>query len=152
MVLLVGWALATAGQAQEIATCRAPSGKAYYHFAGLMNKANAGWTEDKITDGVMTLIRTDDKLDLLFVDARKKPISSLQDGAKIVFLRSGATSITILVHYQDGPTTEIYSFFKERDGGFRFTQMQSKTGDMANAPKSSLMVGTCDPIRFDLLN
>lgn len=149
---MAGWALATVVQAQEITTCRSPTGKAYYHFAGLIDKANAGWTEDKITGGVMTLIRTEDKLDLLFVDALKKPISSVQDGAKIVLLRSGATSITILVHYQNGPTTEIYSFFKEKDGAFRFTHMQSKTGDTAIAPKSSLMVGTCDPIRFDLVN
>ena len=99
-----------------------------------------------------TLIRTGNKVDVLYVDTRNKPISSVQDGGNVVLLRQGSDSITVLVHYQDGSTTEIYSFFKEKDGTHKFTQMQSKTGNSAMFPKSALLVGTCDPIKFELLN
>lgn len=144
--------MATGAHSQEIAVCRAPVGKAYYHYAGLVGKANAGWSDDKISDGVTTLTRTDGKLDVLFVDTRKKPISSLQEGGTVVLTRLSTDTITVLVYYQDGAATEIYSFFKEKDGKLRFTQMQSKTGAAAPFPKSAVLVGTCDSIKFELMN
>jgi hypothetical protein len=137
--------------AQEIATCRDPSGRAYYHFAGLVKKADARWQDDKISDGVITLTRNGNDIDILFLDTRRKPISSTQDGAKVVLLRAGQTGIEVLVHYPEGAATEIYSFFKESDGSSRFTLLQNKTGAAALIPKSSVMVGTCDAIRFDVL-
>jgi hypothetical protein len=146
--------LATAGahsQQADIAACRSPAGKVYRHFSGTAEKADAGWSDDKISEGVLTLVRTPTgTLDMLFIDVRNKPISMTQDGAKLVLLRSSDRSISILVHYP-GATTEIYSFFQEKDGRNRYSVLTSRTGPQAAVEKSSVMVGLCDPIRFDLL-
>jgi hypothetical protein len=138
--------------AQEITTCRNPSGKAFYHFEGAISRSNAGWIDDKITGGVFTFAQiADGSIDILFVDTRMKPISATQEGGLVRLLRRNATSATVLVSYPDGASSEIYTFFKEKDGGHKFTLLQNKSGDYAPVPKSALMVGTCEPIRFDLL-
>ena len=146
--------LATTGansQQAEIATCRSPAGKVFRHFSGIVEKADAGWSDEKISEGVLTLVRTSNgTLDMLFIDARNKPISMTQDGAKLVLLRSSNRSISVLAHYP-GATTEIYSFFQEKDGRNRYSVLTSRTGPQAAVEKSSVMVGLCDPIKFDLL-
>ena len=117
----------------------------------MVEKADAGWADEKISGGVLTLVRTSNgTLDMLFIDVRNKPISMTQDGAKLVLLRSSDRSISILAHYP-GATTEIYSFFQEKDGRNRYSVLTSRTGPQAAVEKSSVMVGLCDPIRFDLL-
>jgi hypothetical protein len=138
--------------AQEIATCRSPTGRAFYHFDGIIKKADSGWADDKISSGVFSFIRANDgAIDILYVDTRLKPISASQDGGIVRLLRGTSTNATVLVFYPDGAATEIYTFFKEKDGGHKFTFLQSKSGDLATVPKSVLLVGTCEPIRFDLL-
>lgn len=135
----------------EITTCRNPIGRAFYHFSGLTDKPGAGWAEDKITDGTITLSQLEDgSFDILYLDIRKKPISTVQDGGLVRLLRRSSTTLTLIVLYPNA-TTEIYSFFQEKDGRNRFTQMQNKTGDGAPFPKSGVMVGDCDTISFDLL-
>jgi hypothetical protein len=124
--------------AQEVTTCRSPSGKAYYHFDGFADKSRSGWNDDKISKGVFTLTRlSPDAVDLLYVDAANKPVSSTQDGAIVRLIRKSATNVTVLVFYPTS-TTEIYTFFAEKDGSFKFSQLQSRTGDTL-FPKSSLM-------------
>ena len=138
--------------AQEITTCRNPSGKSFFHYSGIVGKAQSGWTDDKITGGVVTLVKgRDNKFDMLYLDVRGKPISMMQDGADIRLLRLSPDTITLLAYYQ-GNTTEIYSFFSEKDGKNRYTVLTNKTGGGVYLPKSSLLVGECEPIRFDLLN
>ncbi len=148
-------ALTTVGalaQSQDLATCRSPSGKAFRHFSGGQDQEGAGWSDERIRNGVVTLTQAaDGRFDMLFVDVRNKPISMSQDGAKIVVLRFGPNELTLLAHYEEGSASEIYSFFRERDGKSRYTVMTSRIGPRAVLPKSSLMVGDCDPIRFDLI-
>jgi len=55
-----------------------------------------------------------------------------------------------LVFYPSN-STEIYTFFLEKDGATKFTMMQSRSGDGVPFPKNSLLVGLCDQIRFELL-
>ena len=142
---------AAIAQSEEIATCRNPSGKAFYHFNGLSDKAGSGWADDKISNGVTTLVRaTDGTFDMLYVDIRGKPISMAQDGATIRLLRLSPVEVTLLAHYE-GAATEIYSFFKEKDGKNRYSVLTNKTGSAAIIPKSGVMVGDCGPIRFDLI-
>lgn len=149
LLLLAVCATNSVAQSQELATCRNPTGRAFYHFDALLDKAHSGWTDDKISNSVFTLTKAaDGTLDLLYVDTRKKPISATQDGGIVRLLRQTPTNVTILLYYPDGGTTEIYSFFKEKDGMLRFTMLQNKTGDAAPIPKSALLVGTCDSIRF----
>lgn len=147
-LVLLGIASAAANS-QEVATCRNPAGKAFYHFDGVVGKADSGWADDKISDGVFTLVRSGNDVDVLFVDIRKKPISATQAGAIVRLLRNTSTTITVLVHYPDGESTEIYSFFRERNGSHRFTMLLNRTGSTAMFPKSSLLVGPCEPINFE---
>jgi hypothetical protein len=137
--------------AEEITTCREPSGTAYFHYSGLVDKKGSGWQSDKIGGGAVTLVQNSDlSFDILYLDTRKKPISSVQDGGIVRLLRQSGDALTLLVHYA-GATTEIYSFFREKDGQSRFTMMQSKTGAGAVVPKSSILLGLCETIRFDLV-
>lgn len=136
-------------QSHEITTCRSPMGKGFRHFTGPQDKASSGWSDEKISNGIVTLVQgTDGNFDMLYVDSRKKPISMIQDGAKIMTLRSATGELALLVHYE-GATTEIYSFFTEKDGKFRYTVLTSRIGQGTFAPKSSLMVGDCDPFIFE---
>lgn len=135
----------------ELATCRAPAGKSYYHYSGLASKKSAGWTDDKISNAVFTLTQASDgSFDVLFVDFAGKPGSSAQDGALVRLLHRGESSVSLLVFYPSN-STEIYTFFLERDGVSKFTMMQSRSGDAVLFPKNSLLVGLCEPIRFDLM-
>lgn len=147
-LLIAAMLLGTVGMAfgQEVTTCRAPAGKVFYHYAGAVAKDQAGWSDDKISKGVFSLTKVGkDAFDVLFIDGFGKPISSTQDGGVVRLLRRSADSITVLVYYPKG-TTEIYSFFKEKDGRNRFSLLQNRTGDEVTYPKSSLLVGDCDAI------
>jgi len=138
-----------AAQADELATCRAPTGHTYYHSKGVVPKEGSGWKSDGISGGVFSLVQgADGSMDVLYVDARKKPISATQDGAVVRLIRSSKTNITVFVFYKEA-MTEIYSFFLERDGSSKFTLLQNRTGDGAVIEKSSLLVGPCDPIKFE---
>ena len=140
--------IAAIAQSQELATCRNPTGKAYRHFSDAQDKADSGWHDERISIGVVTLVQASDgSFDMLYVDVRNKPISMMQDGAKVVLLRRSADAISLLAHYE-GATTEIYSFFREKDGKSRYTVMTSRVGSLAISQKSSVMVGDCDPILF----
>lgn len=143
--------LSTVGatQAQEVAVCRNPSGMGYYHFTGLLKEDSAGWEKEEITGGVFTLTRNDKgDMDILYVDTRKKPVSSVTDGAIVRLLRRSEHSATVLVHYPE-TSTELYTFFKEKNGAHRFTLVQSRTSGFIE--KSSLMMGECDNINFPRL-
>ena len=141
---------ALAVHGQEIATCRGPAGRAFFHFEGLTDKAGSGWTEDKISKGVFSISRTGaNEYDILYIDIQNKPISTKQEGGIVRLIRRGKTNLTFLVFYPM-VTTEIYSLFTEKDGRSPFSLMQNKTGEGAVFPKSSVMVGDCDPIRFDV--
>ncbi|RYH67892.1 MAG: hypothetical protein EON54_03565 [Alcaligenaceae bacterium] len=135
--------------AQEVASCRDPKGPSYFHHAGGTAKAGAGWTTDKISGGRISLIQTRDQVDLLFTDIRLKPMSATADGAKVILLRSTGEAATVLVMYSH--STEVYTFFSEKDGSAKFTMFQTKTGDLMPVPKSSLMLGDCEPMSLSLL-
>lgn len=148
-VVLICLAAPVLGQSIDIATCRNPSGTTYRHYSGNNDKNASGWSEERISNGLISLTKdAAGKFDLLFVDTRKKPISMIQEGAKIVLLRTGPAEISLLVHYE-GATTEIYSFFREKDGRSRYSVLTSRLGPSAISAKSSVMVGDCDPIFFD---
>ncbi len=149
--LVASAAAGVLAQSQDLATCRNPTGKAFRHFSGAQSQEDAGWSDERISNGAITITQAaDGHFDLLYVDGRNKPISMTQEGAKVVVLRSGPNELLLLSHYE-ATTTELYSFFREKDGKNRYTVMTSRTGPRAVLPKSSLMVGDCDPIRFDLI-
>jgi hypothetical protein len=96
--------------ALDVAQCSNPKGKSYYPYLGAMDKKNAGWTDDGITDGITTLTKSSDgQYDILFVDAFKRIISTIGDGGKIYMLSKGQSDVSLLVIYP-GKAAEIYTF------------------------------------------
>lgn len=135
--------------AQEITTCRAPAGRAYYHYAGGVPQSEAGWRDDKISDSAFTLTLTREGVDLLYTDTRRKPVSSTQDGALVRLVGRSETTVTVLVFYSGSGAVETYAFFQDLGRRHRFTMTQTRAS--GPVPKASLLVGECEPIRFDLL-
>lgn len=138
--------VAATGHAQELAACRDPSGPTYFHYAGGATKEGAGWSKDKINGGRISLVRAGEQIDILFTDIRLKPFSAVADGGRVVLLRISDEAATVLVNYPK--SSELYTFFQERDGRFKFTMYQTKTGDNSSVPKSALLLGDCEPFDF----
>jgi hypothetical protein len=132
----------------QIATCSKPSGYVYFHSAGIVKKEDSGWTTDKVSKGLFSVVQdAEGNTDLLFVDGRDKPFSSKEDGAQVLILQKSKDSFKVLVHY--GDVTEIYSFFKEGKERLRFSYFTTKGGDSVLVPKASLLVGDCTEIAFE---
>lgn len=152
LILFIALSLiSTSSFAVEIASCYNPSGKAYYPELGLVTKKDSGWSDDKITGGIIKLSKIgEDKYDIVFVDATKKIISAIEDGGKVLMLSRGKNSVTFMVIYP-GQTAEVYTFLKNSSGKFEYIHMTSRSGDTVIITKASLMRGDCDNINFGKL-
>jgi hypothetical protein len=138
--------------AQAITSCQNPEGYSYHHFYGPVPKVSSGFTKDKITGGIVTLQKVGDKkYDILFVDVYKKIISAVGDGGSVTLLRRGKTDVTF-VHAYPGKVIELYTFWLDTDGQSKYDLVQSKGGDSMQIHKSSIMIGTCGPIDFKLID
>ena len=139
-------------QAQSITSCKNPEGYAFYHHSGQVPKERSGFVKDKITGGMVTLQRVGEKqYDILFVDANKQIISAIGDGGKVMLLRKGKADVTF-IHYFTGKVVELYTFWIDSEGIAKYDLVQSKGGDLVPIHKSSMMVGTCSQIKFDLID
>lgn len=137
--------------AQVITSCQNPKGTGFYHHHGQISSPESGWKEEKITGGITTLNKmADGKYDILIVDARKSVLSFRQDGGEIILLRKGANDATFL-HMYPGMVIELYTFWKDAKGKFRFDMLQSKGGDGLQIHKSTVMIGECSAIDFSLI-
>ena len=149
LVLVVFLIFSSNSYSVDIAECSNPSGKAYYPETGLVNKSDSGWNNnERITSGLTKLIKTDkDKFDILFVDARKKIISTVEDGGRILKLNRGKDLISFLVVYPSG-TAEILTFLINKSGKAEYMDVLSRGGDGVLITKGSVMRGDCDYINF----
>jgi hypothetical protein len=139
----------SAVHAEDIANCQSPSGHVYFTHRGVIGKSDAGWTTDKITSGKFTLTRNSQrKYDLLFVDASKRVTSTVADGGNIVLMRHYADDAAFIIAYAD--TLEIYNFWKDAAGKLQFSMLQNR-GSGSAVSKSSVLVGQCEFIKFDLI-
>jgi hypothetical protein len=153
IIILILIGLSISVHAQEITSCKDPKGYGYFHHhqGGLMSKSESGWSEEKITGGITTLKKlSDGKYDILIVDIRKKIISFREDGSEIVLLRKGVDDATFLHIYPDN-VIELYTFWKDGEGKYRFDMLQSKGGGNLPIHKSSVMTGLCSTVKFDLI-
>lgn len=151
--LLVGFfmVLSFNAYAIDIAQCSNPSGKSYYPELGLLTKKNSGWTDDKITGGLIKLSKIGkDKFDISFVDTTKRIISSVEDGGTVLLLSRGEADISFLVVYP-GKTAEIYTFLINKSGKSEYIQMTSRGGSEVMIAKATLMRGDCEYINFNKL-
>ena len=152
MLLLVSVFSTSLTHGQAITSCKNPEGYAYFHYSGQVSKADSGFTKDKITGGMVTLQKVGEKqYDILFVDVNNQIISAIGDGGKVMLLRKGKTDATF-VHYFSGMVVEIYTFWIDAEGNAKYDLVQSKGGDLMPIHKSSVMVGTCSQIKFELID
>jgi hypothetical protein len=136
---------------QTITNCRNPVGYAYYNHSGITSKKESGFQSDKVTGGITSFVKLPDgKFDINIVDARKQIISFALDGGRVVLLRSGKNDATFM-HFYPGMVIELYSIWLESDGKAKFSMIQSKGGDNMPIHKSSVLVGDCDAINFEIL-
>lgn len=139
-------------QAQSITTCQNPEGYAYYHYSEQVSKTNSGFTKDKITGGMVTLQKVGEKqYDIFFVDANKQIISAVGDGGKVLLLRSSKNDATFM-HSYPGKVIELYTFWIDSDGLPKYDLIQSKGGSSSPIHKAAILVGTCGPINFKLID
>lgn len=152
IVFLASIAITHLAHAQAITTCQNPEGYSYHHFYGPVPKVKSGFTKDKITGGMVTLQKVGDgKYDILFVDATKQIISAVGDGGSVTLLRRGKKDVTF-VHAYPGKVIELYTFWEDTEGRPKYDIVQSKGGDSMKIHKSSIMIGTCSSINFELIN
>lgn len=138
--------------AQTVTSCQNPEGYSYNHYSGRVPKASSGFVPDKITGGMVTLQKIGDKkYDILFVDATKQITSAVGDGGSVVLFRKGKTDATFVISFS-GKVIELYTFWVDSDGLAKYDLVQSKGGDLMPIHKISIMVGTCGPINFKLLD
>ena len=129
----------------QIAGCENPKGYVYYPYISPIPKNKTGWMEDGITGKSILIKNTSGQLDILFTDITgRQPISSLQDGGKVILLRNTYNQISVLINYES--VTEIYTYWKTTDGKLQYSLLQSK-GSLVS--KSGVMVGTCQFINFN---
>lgn len=137
--------------AQVITTCTDPEGFAFYHDAGVVGKKDSGWKKDKITDGRLTLKRTaENQYDIQIYDANKRTFSLREDGGEVIFMRAGQNDATFL-HFYPGKAIEIYTFWQDSTGQFKYDLVQSKGGASTLVHKSAVLIGSCSKINFELL-
>ncbi len=130
----------------QIAGCENLKGYVYYPYVYPVPKNKSGWVQDSITGGKSVLVkRQNGQLDILFTDSNSKtPISSVDDGGKVVLLGSSPNRITVLVSYET--VSEIYTYWRTDDGQLQVSLLQSKSGTV---PKSGVLIGSCQFINFN---
>lgn len=148
-VLLLCWPVITI--AQTIASCGGVEGYSYYHYQGLNTKKDSGFFKDKISGGMTTIQRMPDgSFDILIVDARKKIISMVQDGGKVVLLRKGTKDATFMLFFP-GNSIDLFTLWTDSDERSRYDMISSKGGNSALIHKSSVMSGYCEKINFQFI-
>lgn len=134
--------------AQNIASCGSASGHALYHYSKIVQKKDSGFHKDKISGGLITLQRNPNgEFDIQMVDARKRIISLVQDGGKVVLLRAGESDATFM-HFYPGHVIELYTFWRDAEGKHHYDLIQSKGGDALLIHKSGVLTGDCEQIDF----
>lgn len=137
--------------ASSIAQCASPKGYSYYPETKFVGPEQAGWQEDQISQGKITLVKdAKGNFDILFIDASETVSSSRADGGTIQMVSKGSESVSFLVLYS-GKTVEIYTFLKTASGALEFMMTTSRAGDAVAFTKATVMAGECSFIRFEHL-
>lgn len=134
--------------ASSIAQCSSPKGYSYYPEIGHIGQDSAGWKEDQISQGKVTLIKdSDGKFDILFIDASETITSSRSDGGTVAMVSRGKSSASFVVLYP-GKTVETYTFLETTSRNLEFIMVTSRAGDSVVFTKATVMAGKCSFIDF----
>ena len=133
--------------AETIASCEGLKGQSYYPDIGMFTDKNtSGWADDGISNGKTSVIRNENSFDILFVDTLGDINSSKDQGAEIRLVMIEQNSFSLTSVFLNS-SVEIYSFWKNKEGNFRYSLMQVKGGSSL-IPKNSLLTGNCSSIKF----
>ena len=92
-----------------IASCGSSEGFGYYVDNGFIPANKVGFSEDTISNGVIQLLaKSDDKFDIIHIDATSQRLSIVEDGAQLFPLFNG-TNLHIVAIYPAG-VVENYTF------------------------------------------
>jgi len=139
MLLLLIFLIPNSLMAETLFTCGASAGYTYIYEGGLIGKEQAGWSKDAISKGSLSLVKQDDKLDILYIDATKKIHSSRAAGAGVFLIDSDENYFTVLVGYVNA-VAELYTFDIKNK---KFSHSVHKYGTQPII-KATTMVGNCD--------
>ena len=96
-------------RAEVVASCGASMGYGYYVDNGMIPSDKVGYSEDKISNGVIQLIALNDQsFDIVHIDATGQKLSIAGDGAQLFPLSNGS-NIHIVAIYPAG-VVENYTF------------------------------------------
>jgi hypothetical protein len=138
--------------AADIAKCGALKGYVNFHHHGLVPKNKSGFSEDTISGAMTSLVKTPSgNYDILLIDAANTIKSFIADGGKISLFRKGARDAT-LMHLSPAGVIEIYTFWEDGDGSYKYDLMTSKGGDGIPIHLSRLLTGDCEFIDFAAIN
>lgn len=131
-----------------IAHGESPQGKSYFAYTRLVSKKDSGWQDNGIKKGIFEVVMEEGSLDIRYVDAAKRSMSSRADGGQVTLLNKAENEVAVLVYYP-GNGIEVYTFYIDKDGKKRFTLTQARGGANVPATQSSIFTGSCDYIYFD---
>jgi len=146
LVMLVS--VSAFAQEERIAKGKSPEGKTFFLYKGLVQKQDSGWQENGIGNGLFEVVINEGLLDVRFVDAAERIVSSRADGGVVQILNKGENEVSVLVYYP-GNAIEVYTFYTDNDGKNKFTLTQVRGGPSVLLPQSSIFSGDCDYIDFD---
>ena len=137
--------------AADIAKCGELKGYVNFHHHGLVPKNKSGFTEDAISGAMTTLVRAPDgTYDILLIDASKTIQSFVADGGQISLFRKGVSDATF-VHFNAAGVIEIYTFWQDQEGSYKYDLITSKGGDGIPIHLSRVLTGGCNFIDFSII-
>ena len=144
--------LNSTASAADIAKCGALKGYVNFHHHGLVSKDKSGFSDDTISGAMTSLVRSPAGIyDILLIDAANTIQSFVADGGQISLFRKGASDATF-IHFNSAGVIEIYTFWKDQEGGNKYDLMTSKGGDGIPIHLSRVLTGDCDFIDFAAIN
>jgi hypothetical protein len=114
--ILLASGIATQAHSQVLTQCGASYGYAYYLPGGYVPTDKAGWTEDSISPGSLSLSVINGEADLVFHDATGKARSSRSEGASIQILEASESGSIIVISSYPGGAFEHYFFRLNKNG------------------------------------
>lgn len=125
-----------------------PKGKTYFPYIGLLSKGDSGWKDNNITNGIFEVAVSNGNLDVRYVDASKRIMSSRADGGQVSILNKEDNEVSVLVYYPKN-AIEVYTFYIDKDGKKAFILTQARGGENVPITQSSIYTGSCSFIYFD---
>lgn len=129
--------------ADIVTKCDAPKGYSYFIEGKLIQKKEAGWSKDGISNGYFIVTRDKEgSYDIIFNDVTKRTISSREDGGEIVVVSKSNEHLVLVVAYPD-LNIETWFFKINQNGMGELSMSQARYGDAATMNKHSLMIASC---------